>query len=52
MRPKQILLSLVRPTIFCLILASATVVFGQGTSFTYQGRLNSNADSSWTDTPR
>jgi endosialidase-like protein len=40
MRPNQILLSLVRPTIFCLILASATFVFGQATSFTYQGRLN------------
>jgi len=39
MWPKQILLSL-RPTIFVFILTSASVVFSQSSSFTYQGRLN------------
>lgn len=40
MRANQILFSLIRPTILCLILASNSVVFGQSSSFTYQGRLN------------
>ena len=40
MLAKKILLSLVRPTIFCFLFANATVVFSQSSSFTYQGRLN------------
>lgn len=40
MWPNQIFLRLVRSTIFCLILASASVVFSQSLSFTYQGRLD------------
>ena len=50
MRRYKIVLSLVRPTILCFMLASACVVFGQAASFTYQGRLQdggTNANGSY-----